>query len=71
MKSRISESSLQELIHELYFSENKNTDCDKENSAVANIVGNIPTLERQNIDSLDFHEISVWTLKEILELVMN
>ena len=29
MKSRISESSLQELIHELYFSENKNTDCDK------------------------------------------
>lgn len=67
MKSRICESSLQELIHELYFSENKNTDCDKEISAVANI----PTLERQNIDSLDFHEISVWTLKEMLELVMN
>lgn len=71
MKSRISESSLQELIHELYFSENKNTDCDKEISAAANIVGNIPTLKRQNIDSLDFHEISVWTLKEMLELVMN
>lgn len=71
MKSRINESSLQELIHELYVSENKNSDCDKKISAVANIVGNIPTLERQNIDSLDFHEISVWTLKEMLELVMN
>lgn len=68
MKSRISESSLQKLIHELYFSENKNTDCDKEISAVASIVGNIPTLGRQNTDSLDFHEISVWTLKEMLRI---
>ena len=43
MKSRTNESSHQELIHELYFSENKNTDCDKEISVAASIVGNIPT----------------------------
>ncbi|WP_037585176.1 DUF6900 domain-containing protein [Streptococcus parasanguinis] len=68
MKSRINESSLQELIRELYFSDNKNVDCDKEINAVANFVGNIPTLERQNTDSQDFHEISVWTLKEMLRI---
>lgn len=68
MESRTNESSLQELIHELYLSENKNTDCDKEISAVASIVGNIPTLGRQNTDSLHFHEISVWTLKEMLRI---
>ena len=27
----------------------------------------IDTLERRNSDSLDFHDVSVWTLKEALE----
>lgn len=28
---------------------------------------NVPTLERRNTDSLDFHEVSVWSLKAALE----
>ena len=28
---------------------------------------NIDTLETRNSDSLDFHEVSVWALKETLE----
>ena len=28
---------------------------------------NVPTLERRNTDSLDFHEVSVWSLKAVLE----
>ena len=27
----------------------------------------IETLERRNSDSLDFHDVSVWALKEMLE----
>ena len=27
----------------------------------------IPTLETRNSDSLDFHEVSVWSLKEALQ----
>jgi len=30
---------------------------------------NIETLETRNSDSLDFHEVSVWSLKETLEEV--
>ena len=28
---------------------------------------NVPTLERRTTDSLDFHEVSVWSLKAALE----
>ena len=28
---------------------------------------NVPTLERRNTDSLDFHEVSIWSLKAALE----
>ena len=28
---------------------------------------NLETLERRGLDSLDFHEISVWSLKDALE----
>ncbi|MCC3172174.1 DUF6900 domain-containing protein [Streptococcus sanguinis] len=28
---------------------------------------NVPTLERRNTDSLDFHEVSVWSLQAALE----
>ena len=41
------------------------------NRAISRIAREMPnpieTLERQNSDSLDFHDISVWTLKEALE----
>jgi len=33
---------------------------------IAKIAG-IETLETRNSDSFDFHEISIWTLKEMLE----
>ena len=32
------------------------------------MIGRIPTLERQNLDSQDFHDISVWTLQEMLRV---
>ena len=34
---------------------------------IANRVLNIPTLENQNSDSLDFKEHAVWNIKEALE----
>ncbi|MDR2558689.1 MAG: hypothetical protein LBC86_03980 [Oscillospiraceae bacterium] len=41
------------------------------NKTLENIAREMPspikTLERQYSDSLDFHDISVWTLKEALE----
>lgn len=32
------------------------------------MISRIPTLERQNLDSQDFHDISVWTLQEMLRV---
>ena len=34
---------------------------------IANEKAGIETLETKNNDSLDFHEVSVWTLKAMLE----
>jgi hypothetical protein len=36
-------------------------------SAIARNVLDVPTLECRNSDSLDFHELSVWQLREALE----
>jgi len=35
---------------------------------VASVIDRIATLERQNSDNQDFHDISVWTLKEMLRV---
>ena len=40
---------------------------DKILEKIANEVLNIKTLETQNSDDLDFHEVSVWNIKEALE----
>jgi len=35
---------------------------------IANEILNIETLETRMSDSLDFHEVSVWSLKKALEM---
>ena len=43
------------------------TKRDKRIAAIAKDVLDIPTLETRKSDRLDFHEVSVWCLKEALE----
>jgi phosphopantetheinyl transferase (holo-ACP synthase) len=40
---------------------------EKDLELIAEKVLNIPTLDTQNSDELDFYEISVWSLKEALK----
>ena len=40
---------------------------DQQLAAIARTILDIPTLETRRSDSLDFHEVSVWCLKEALE----
>ncbi len=62
------EFSLQDRIWHIHNLENKDTTRDQEIAIVASMIGRIPTLERQNLDSQDFHDISVWTLQEMLRV---
>ncbi|MDF2880236.1 MAG: hypothetical protein K0R54_793 [Clostridiaceae bacterium] len=41
--------------------------AEKQIEKIAQEILNIPTLETRNSDRLDFHEISVWRLKEALK----
>ena len=41
---------------------------EKELAKIAKDILSVETLETRNRDSLDFHDISVWTIKEALEL---
>lgn len=52
-------------------SEYKMTNTETKNEILEGIAKNIlriETLETRNDDKLDFHEVSVWSLKEALEL---
>ena len=60
--------SLQDRIQNIHNFENEDTTRDQEIAIVASMIGRIPTLERQNSDSQDFHDISVWTLQEMLRV---
>ena len=60
--------SLQDRIQNIHNFENEDTTRDQEIAIVASMIGRIPTLERQNLDSQDFHDISVWTLQEMLRV---
>ena len=60
--------SLQDRIRNIHNFENEDTTRDQEIAIVASMIGRIPTLERQNLDSQDFHDISVWTLQEMLRV---
>ena len=40
---------------------------DQQLEAIAKEVLNVPTLETRKSDSLDFHDVAVWCLKEALE----
>lgn len=60
--------SLQDRIQNIHNFENEDTARDQEIAIVASMIGRIPTLERQNSDSQDFHDISVWTLQEMLRV---
>lgn len=62
------EPSLQENIWHIHNFENEDATRDEEIATVAKTVGRIGMLERQNSDSQDFHDISVWTLKEMLRV---
>ena len=62
------EFSLQDRIWHIHNLENKDTTRDQEIAIVASMIGRIPTLEHQNSDSQDFHDISVWTLQEMLRV---
>ena len=43
------------------------TDRDKIISEIATRILGLETLEARNRDSLDFHDLSVWSIKEALE----
>lgn len=60
--------SLEEQIREIYNSENENPEIDNILTQIARQVGGIPTLERQYSDSQDFHDVSVWRLRELLRV---
>lgn len=62
------EPSLQDRIRRIHNFENEDAIRDQEIATVAKMVSRIATLERQNSDSQDFHDISVWTLKEMLRV---
>ena len=43
------------------------TDRDKIISEIATRILGLETLEARNRDSLDFHDLSIWSIKEALE----
>lgn len=63
-----SQPNLEEQIREIYNSENENPETDEVLTRIAQQVGGMPTLERQYSDSQDFHDISVWKLRELLRV---
>ena len=60
--------SLQDSIRNIHNFENEDTTRDQKITIVASVIGRIPTLERQNSDNQDFHDVSVWTLKEMIRV---
>lgn len=63
-----SQPNLEEQIREIYNAEDENPETDEVLSQIARQVGGIPTLERQYSDSQDFHDVSVWKLRELLRV---
>lgn len=63
-----SQPTLEEQIREIYSSEDENPETDEILTHIAQQVGGIPTLERQYSDSQDFHDVSVWKLRELLRI---
>ncbi|HFR3749403.1 DUF6900 domain-containing protein [Streptococcus sp. P25B114] len=61
-------TNLEEQIREIYNSEDENPETDEILTQIAKQVGGISTLERQNLDSQDFHNMSVWRLRELLHV---
>ncbi|MDG3133163.1 hypothetical protein MKL26_09175 [Streptococcus suis] len=64
----VSSSPIQNKIKEIYLQEDENNLRDEVLSEIANQIGRVPTLKRQNLDSQDFYDISVWTLKNMLRV---
>lgn len=62
------QQNLEEHIWEIYNSEDKNPETDEILSQIAKQIGEIPTFERQYLDSQEFHDISVWKLCELLRV---
>lgn len=60
--------AIKNQIREFYFEEKIEEDFRRDTAInpIAKTIGHTKTLESQNSDSLDFHDISVWTLKEML-----
>ena len=66
--SNYNQESLMRQISEIYHDYEESSNDNEIFENIAKIVGRIPTLERQNSDSQDFHDISVWTLREMLRV---
>ena len=62
----ISKPLLQDRIRHIHNFENEDATRDQEIATVASVIDRIATLERQNSDNQDFHDVSVWALKEML-----
>lgn len=60
--------SLQDRIRNIHNFENEDLTRDQKITIVASVTARTPTLERQNSDNQDFHDFSVWTLKEMLRV---
>ncbi|MGF0046686.1 DUF6900 domain-containing protein [Streptococcus hyointestinalis] len=63
-----SRSNLEEQIREIFNSEDENPETDEILTQIAQQVGRIPTLDPQHLDSQDFHDVSVWRLRELLRV---
>ena len=61
-------ANLEEQIREIYIADDNNPETEEILTQIAWQVGGISTLERQNLDSQDFHDISVWRLRELLRV---
>lgn len=66
--SNHNQESLMRQVSEIYHDYEESSNDNEIFENIARIVGRIPTLERQNNDSQDFHDISVWTLREMLRV---
>lgn len=61
-------TNLEEQIREIYIAYDNNPETEEILTQIAWQVGGISTLERQNLDSQDFHDIPVWRLRELLRV---
>lgn len=67
-KQEVDKVSLEEQIGLIFNSEDEAPEVDGILTQIAKQIGKVPTLKQRNLDSLDFHDMSVWRLRELLRV---